>query len=80
MFVPVLSGVLGQTTRCPCGFSAYGVFIQYTKTLRDLLYNLKSQGNENCSGELDGTAQVSCEFGKILEAVMLLLLLLCSAM
>ena len=23
MFVPVLSGVPGQMTRCPCGFGAY---------------------------------------------------------
>jgi len=24
MFAPVLSGVPGQMTRCPCGFGAYG--------------------------------------------------------
>jgi len=25
MFAPVLSGVPGQMTRCPCGFGAYGL-------------------------------------------------------
>jgi len=31
MFAPVLSGVPGQMTRCPCGFGAYEVKWQHNK-------------------------------------------------